>query len=294
MRGKHGATERAEEIDTKLGRLVIPKTAVATVVVLGIFALSQVTNAVLASEPAPQGAPTPTPTPTTELTPEPEPTPEPESEPEPTATPPVSAASSNPVPDEAQRGGLFSEVDGAPPPTTDVETLASRLVGIDFGQIAEVTKSPVGTRDPVTGTLPKPQTLVLNLFDDVAFTGIVEHVEPTSSGHSLWGRLNGVELGTMTLVVNGSVVVGTVRTPDAVYTIRTVGDAYVVRQIDESSLPPLGEPLNGHSPTPDARPPSPPQGRGPTEPAPPGRHIHPLSHSYPGADRADGAIEPSS
>ena len=46
------------------------------------------------------------------------------------------------------------------------------------------------------------------------------------------------------LVVNGRMVIGTVRTPDAVYTIRTAGDGtYVIRQIDESSLPPLGEPL---------------------------------------------------
>ena len=58
----------------------------------------------------------------------------------------------------------------------------------------------------------------------------------------------------MTLVVNGSVVAGTVRTPDAVYTIRTAGDGtYVIRQLDESSLPPLGEPLEAPLPAPDAR-----------------------------------------
>ena len=49
-------------------------------------------------------------------------------------------------------------------------------------------------------------------------------------------------------------VIGTVRTPDAVYTIRTAGDGtYVIRQIDESSLPPLGEPLEGPLSTPEAR-----------------------------------------
>ena len=84
---------------------------------------------------------------------------------------------------------------------------------------------------------------MLNLFRGVVFTGIVEHVEPTSSGYALWGRLEGIELGTMTLVANGSVVAGTVRTPDAVYTIRTAGDTYVIREIDESSLAPLGEPV---------------------------------------------------
>ena len=150
--------------------------------------------------------------------------------------------------------GLFYEVDGDPPPSIGVDALNSRLVGIDFGQLSEVTKSLVSTRDPVTRTSPIPQTLVLNLFDDVEFIGIVEHVEPTSSGHALWGGLEGVELGTMTLVVNGSVVVGTVRTPGAVYSIRTAGGgAYVVRQIDESSLPPLGEPLEGPLSTPETR-----------------------------------------
>ena len=173
----------------------------------------------------------------------------------PTATSPpiptrVSTAPSDVTDDEAQPGGLFTEIEGDPPPSIDVETLASRFVGIDFEQLSEAIESPVGPKDPVTGKPANPQTLVLNLFDDVAFTSIVEHVEPTASGHALWGGLEGVELGTMTLVVNGSVVVGTVRTLDGVYTIRTAGDGkYVIRQIDESTLPPLGEPLeDGLSP----------------------------------------------
>ena len=225
-----------EGIDTKLGRLVIPIVAIAAVVMLGIVARSLVTNAVLASEPASEGTPTPTATPTPEPTPEPVPT-----------------APSDRAAGAAQPGGLFSEVKGDPPPSSGVETLASRLVEIDFGHLARVTEPPDGPKTRTVGKPATPQTLVLNLFDDVVFTGIVEHVEPTSSGHVLWGRLDGVELGTMTLVVNGSVVAGTVRTPDAVYTIRTAGDgAYVIRQIDESSLPPLREPLQAPLPTPDA------------------------------------------
>ena len=232
-----------EGIDTKLGKLVIPIVAIAAVVVIGAVAPSLVTNAVLASEPASEGTPTPTATPT------PEPTPEPA----PTRTPTVPTAPSDGDAGKAQLGGLFSEVEGDPPPSPNIETLASRLVEIDFGQLARVTKPPDGPKTRAAGEPSTPQTLVLNLFDDVVFTGIVEHVEPTSSGHVLWGRLDGVELGTMTLVVNGSVVAGTVRTPDAVYTIRTAGDgAYVIRQIDESSLPPLGEPLQAPLPTPDA------------------------------------------
>ena len=89
----------------------------------------------------------------------------------------------------------------------------------------------------------------MNLFDDVVFTGIVEHVEPTSSGHALWGSLDGVELGTMTLVVNGSVVVGTVRTPVAVYTIRTAVTART-SSVRSTSLPChlWASPSGGHCP----------------------------------------------
>ena len=250
MRGKYGATEKVEGIDTKLGRLVIPIVAIAAVMVLVTVAPSLVTSVVLASEPASQGTPTPTATPTPEPTPEPAPTP----------TPTVPTAPSDGDAGEAQPGGLFSEVEGDPPSSPGIETLASRVVEIDFGQIARVTKPPDGPITRAAGETATPQTLVLNLFDDVVFTGIVEHVEPTSSGHVLWGRLDGVELGTMTLVVNGTVVTGTVRTPDAVYTIRTAGDgAYIIRQIDESSLPPLGEPLKAPLPTPN-----PSQGVAPT------------------------------
>ena len=163
---------------------------------------------------------------------------------EPTATTTPAAVSPNAPDDEPQSYGLFYKVDGEPSPTTGFNTLDSRLVGIDFGLLSGAIESPIGPKDHVTGKPSGLQTLSLNLFDDVVFTGIVEHVEPTASGRALWGGLDGVELGTMTLVVNGSIVVGTVRTPAAVYSIRTAGDGtYVIRQIDESTLPPLGEPL---------------------------------------------------
>ena len=164
--------------------------------------------------------------------------------------PTVPAVPGNADPDEAQPSGLFYEVDGDPPSSFGVDALDSRLVGIDLGRLDQAVESPVGPKDPVTGKPTMPQTLALNLFNEVVFTGIIEHVEPTASGHALWGSIDGVELGTMTMVVNGKIVVGTVRTPNAVYTIRTAGDGrYVIREIDESSLPPLGEPLEA-SPSP--------------------------------------------
>ena len=155
-------------------------------------------------------------------------------------------------PDIAGTGGLFSEVKGEPPASTDVETLASRFVSIDFKQLDHVTR-PLGPQPATIGT-PTPRTLALNLFDDVVFTGIIEHVERTVSGHAMWGSLAGVEMGAMTMVVNGSVVAGSVRTPQAVYTIRTASDgAYIIRQIDESSLLPLGEPVRAPQSAPNTR-----------------------------------------
>ncbi len=197
------------------------------------------------STPPPTFTPEPTPasTPPPTFTPEPTPTstPPPTFSPEPTPTstrPPTFS----PAPDgAAESGGLFSEVDGVVPASTDLVTLAGRLARVDFGQLHQAIESS--------------NSLVLNLFDDALFTGIVEDVQSTSAGHALSGKLEDVGLGTFTLVANGSVLSGTVRTPKAVFTIRTLGDGkYVIRQVDESSLPPMGEPLRdsdsprGHHP----------------------------------------------
>ncbi len=216
--------------------LTLPLTAkwrIATVLMLAVILLMVLASPFNLHAPAAAEGRDPTATVTPKDTSTPTSTPEPA----------VPTAPSDAETDEAQSAVLFSKVEGEPPPSSDFETIASRLVGIDFGQLAEVTNPPIDPKDSVTGTPPTPQTLVLNLFDDVVFTSIVEHVEPTASGHALWGSIDGVELGAMTLVVNGKVVVGTVRTLDAVYSIRTAGDgAYVIRQNDESSLPP-SEPL---------------------------------------------------
>ena len=229
--------------------LTLPLTAkwrIATVPFLAVILLMALASPFNLHAPAATEGTVPTPTVTATVT----------ATATPNSTPasPADRATSDEGDTQAQSAGLFSKVEGEPPPSTDVETLASRLVDIDFGQLAQVVESPVGTKDPVTEEPPKAQSLVLNLFDDVVFTGIVEHVEPTASGHTLWGSLDGVELGTMTMVVNGSIVVGTVRTLGGVYTIRTTGDGtYVIRQIDESSLPPPGEPLEPTLPPRDTR-----------------------------------------
>ena len=81
--------------------------------------------------------------------------------------------------------------------------------------------------------------LRLNLFDDVVLRAAIDGTGPTSVGYWLSGRIEGTPLGSMTLVVNGDVVVGAVRVPGAAYTIRSVGSGvYAVRQLDPAALLP--------------------------------------------------------
>ena len=144
-----------------------------------------------------------------------------------------------------QNEGLFRAVEptaavGARASSTPLDslTLRRRLVSINFGQLALPLETAAVPAAPAG-------VLRLNLFNDASFTVLVEGTAPTfSGGYSLSGRLAGVEMGTVTLVVNGDVVVGTVRTPETTYRIRPAGGGlHAVSQIDPARLPPPGEPI---------------------------------------------------
>jgi len=147
-----------------------------------------------------------------------------------------------------------------PPP--DPLTMRQRLVTIDLVQLTRSgsARSPRAGGAPAaaltSGQLEPGGELRLNLFEDTVFAGIVERTAPTfSGGKSLSGRLVGVEGGTLTLVVNGDVVAGTVRTPEATYRIRPAENGlHTVSQIDPSRLPQLGEPIPQQPPGSDRNP----------------------------------------
>ena len=110
---------------------------------------------------------------------------------------------------------LPAETSGAADSASGVSVLRSRLARIDVTTLA-------AARLDADRETPAPP-LTLNLFDDAVFSGIVERTAPTvSGGYVLSGRLDGVALGTFTLVVNGGVVAGTVLTPDATNRAMTV------------------------------------------------------------------------
>ncbi len=143
-----------------------------------------------------------------------------------------------------QESGIFTPPDPtletraaeniAPP---DSITLRRRLVRVDIDRLAQAraTVAPGGASSA---------ELRLNLFADAVLTGIVETTSPTPSGYLLSGRIEGLAGSTLTIVVNGTVVAGTIRTAGGTWRIRSVGDGlHVVSRVDESRLPPGGEPL---------------------------------------------------
>jgi hypothetical protein len=80
--------------------------------------------------------------------------------------------------------------------------------------------------------------LTLNLFPDVCLTAHRELVTDLPGGQVQWeGRVPGASLGTVTLIVAGTVMVGTVRVEREVYEIRYLGDGvHAVVDIDTSAF----------------------------------------------------------
>ncbi|MDE2965548.1 MAG: leucine-rich repeat domain-containing protein [Acidobacteriota bacterium] len=151
-----------------------------------------------------------------------------------TRSPSRSVATTGQPPAPLPGGGLFRPLavnaaraalrgDGG---ALDRATLRHRLVGIDIARLDGV---PDGGNAALT----------LNLFEDVILTGIIRQRTPTySGGYALSGPVYGVPEGRVTLVVNGSVVAGTVRMPGATYRIRpTGGGGHAIVRIDPSQLP---------------------------------------------------------
>ena len=151
----------------------------------------------------------------------------------------------SPVGAGAQTRGLFADVGPAQVSpvrsdrsgTSRVSTVRSRPVQVDLGRLATIQTDVTRTGSSVP--------LTLNLFDDAVFPAVIDMVAPTGSGgYALFGRLDGIELGTVTLVVNGDVVAGTVRTPATTYAVRSTGrGGYVVREVDPAQVLNNMEPL---------------------------------------------------
>ena len=139
---------------------------------------------------------------------------------------------------EARSPVLFSAVTHPPaasrPPAA--RALRSRVVTMDLEQVRPGHTKDAAPSTRSSSSVPAPgATLTLNLFDDVVVTARVERTAPTfSGGYSVSGHLLEEPLGTLTLVVNGETVSGTVRLPAETYQIRSMGDGlYAISEVEE-------------------------------------------------------------
>ncbi len=110
-------------------------------------------------------------------------------------------------------------------------TLRHRHARVDLGLLSEARASAAlgGTASGL---------IDLNLFDDATCQVTGLRTAPTSSEYSLSGQLDGVPLGAAPLVVNGDVIVGSVRASGVTHTIRSIaGGDLEIRQTDERTLP---------------------------------------------------------
>ncbi len=149
--------------------------------------------------------------------------------------PSVSASPANGEPG----AGLFidSPIEGDLDRSGDPTIIRARFVDINFDLLAAADapqdQSEVG------------DVVVLNLFDDVAFTALLDRLELNRSGSYSWiGHLEGVAHSQAILVVKDRIVAGNVTLPGALYQVRYAGGGvHALYQIDQAAFPAEAEPI---------------------------------------------------
>jgi len=118
----------------------------------------------------------------------------------------------------------------------DPAVIRSRLVTIDISALqAARPADPSATAGP---------SLLLNLFDDLAYNAVVDRIDPAVGGFTWVGHIPGFDLSTVTLATVDGVVSGGVVMPEAAYTIRYVGGGvHEVAQIDQATFLPEANPV---------------------------------------------------
>jgi hypothetical protein len=87
--------------------------------------------------------------------------------------------------------------------------------------------------------------LTLNLFEDAVFPVALDRAEVRSSeSFSYFGRVDGVENSTVTLVAENGVMAGDIRVHEAYYQVRYAGEGtHVVYQVNPNAFPREANPL---------------------------------------------------
>jgi hypothetical protein len=130
-------------------------------------------------------------------------------------------------------GGIFT--DAARPGPLDSATRPQvrrqRRVEIDFARVRPPGEGPLASRSA--------ERLTLNLFPDVCVIAWRDRATALERGAVQWeGRVPGAWPGTATLVIDGAIMVGTIRIGGDVYEIRYLGHGvHAVTDVDPSKFP---------------------------------------------------------
>ena len=121
-------------------------------------------------------------------------------------------------------GGIFTDTARSHPVDlpTRPQVRRQRRVEVDFARVQ-----------------PSAERITLNLFPDVCVIAQHERTVEPGRGQMQWeGRVPGASPGTVTFVIDGTVMVGTIRMGREVYEIRYLGEGvHVVTDVDTSKFP---------------------------------------------------------
>jgi hypothetical protein len=131
-----------------------------------------------------------------------------------------------------QPGGdsLFLETGETGPVDTAPFVTRYRFVRVDLSLLVDNEGLPL--------PLEQGTRIMLNLFPDLTYTGILTGIQQDELGISWFGTLEGIEFSEMTIVYTGDVLIAHIASPQGVYEVSSVGDGlYRVVQIDQNQLP---------------------------------------------------------
>ncbi len=120
----------------------------------------------------------------------------------------------------------------------DPTIIRSRLVEIDWGLINS-------TQRGAQARVGQDAGMLLNFFQDIVLNAVSDRSEVRTRENFTWhGHIDGVPDSQVILVALDGVLVGNIRAAGRYFQVRYIGNGvHVVREIDELSFPPEGEPI---------------------------------------------------
>jgi hypothetical protein len=133
---------------------------------------------------------------------------------------------------------LFLDAESPAPAPSASHIARSRVVKINFSVLLDES-----------GHARMGDTVTLNLFPDVTYTGIIDQIEENDESYTWVGHLKDVEYSSLTLIFTGGIFIAKIASPGGIYEVSNAGgDLYRVVLIDQEKFP-GGEDVVAATPT---------------------------------------------